>query len=82
MKSWKLRLVPNCPDPLYILGTLKRATTTTSVFIYGTLDATSKVPFQCGKQKRDDISAMKMLHQMSVWVVVVVALRLVLIFCY
>ena len=43
----------------------------------GTLDATSKVFLHCGKQKRDSTSAVKMLHQMSVWVVVV-ALRLVL----
>ena len=36
-----------------------------------------KCLFHCGRQKRDNTSAIKMLHQMSVWVVVV-ALRLVL----
>ena len=41
----------------------------------GTLDVTSRVPFYCGSQQRDNTSALKMLHQMSVWVVVV-ALRL------
>ena len=36
-----------------------------------------KYLFHCGKQKRDNTSAIEMLHQMSVWVVVV-ALWLVL----
>ena len=58
-------------------GNLKRATTTTSAFILGTLDAASKVSFNCGRQKRDNTNAVKMLHQMSVCIVVV-ALGLVL----
>ena len=38
-----------------------------------------KYLFHCGRQKRDNTSAIKMLHQMCVWVaVVVVALGLVL----
>ena len=35
--------------------------------------------FHCGRQKRDNRSAIKMLHQMSVWVVVVVAAAVVVI---
>ena len=42
-----------------------------------TLDATSKVSFCCDRQKCDNTSAVKTLHQMSVFVVVV-ALELVL----
>ena len=44
----------------------------------GGLDATSRCHFHCGRQKRDNTSAIKMLHQMSVQAVVV-ALGLVLL---
>ena len=48
-------------------GTLKRATTTTSAFISGNSRChIQNCLFHCGRQKRDNTIAIKMLHQMYV----------------